>query len=89
MVLVSRKFSLNCLLISISGKSTWIELDEGQQDGKKTSFNFFCFFFVNRLYSFLPSSLLNARLHFHVIHPHPIIQHKVSFSSHFISFFLF
>ena len=24
-VLVSRKFSLNCLLISISGKSTWIE----------------------------------------------------------------
>ena len=37
----------------------------------------------------LPSSLLNARLCFHVIHPHLIIQHKVSFSSHFISFFLF
>ena len=44
-----------------------------------------CFFFVQ----FLPSSLLNARLRFHVIHPHIIIQHKVSFSSHFISFFLF
>ena len=49
------------------------------------SFYFFNFF-VNRLYSFLPSSLLNARLHFHVIHPHLIIQHKVSFSSRFISF---
>ena len=43
-VLVSRKFSLNCLLISISGKSTWIELDEGRQAGKKTSFYFFIFF---------------------------------------------
>ena len=53
------------------------------------SFYFFIFFFVNRLYSFLPSSLLNARLHFHVIHPHLIIQHKVSFSSRFISFFSF
>ena len=80
--------SLNCLVISISGKSTWIELDEGWQAGKKTSFYFFIFF-VNRLYSFLPSSLLNARLRFHVIHPHLIIQHKVSFSSRFISFFLF
>ena len=49
----------------------------------------FLFFFVNRLYSFLPSSLVNARLRFHVIHPHLIIQHKVSFSSRFISFFLF
>ena len=49
----------------------------------------FLIFFVNRLYSFLPSSLLNARLRFHVIHPHIIIQHKVSFSSRFISFFLF
>ena len=59
--------------------------DEEEDD----SFLFFKFFFVNRLYSFLPSSLLNARLCFHVIHPHLIIQHKVSFSSHFISFFLF
>ena len=53
---------------------------------------FFNFFFVNRFGFFctvLPSSLLNARLHFHVIHPHLIIQHKVSFSSRFISFFLF
>ena len=41
MVLVSRKISLNCLLISISGKSTWIELDEGRQDEQKTSFYFF------------------------------------------------
>ena len=39
---------------------------------------------------FLPSSLLNARFHFHLIHPHLIIQCKVSFSSHFIfwGFFL-
>ena len=50
---------------------------------------YFLNFFVNRLYSILPSSLLNARLRFHVIHPHLIIQHKVSFSSRFISFFLF
>ena len=53
----------------------------------------FLFFFVNRfvffLYSVLPSLLLNARLRFHVIHPHFIVQHKVSFSSRFISFFLF
>ena len=34
------------------------------------------------MYSFLPSSLLNARFHFHLIHPHLIIQCKVSFSSH-------
>ena len=46
---------------------------------------FVCFF----LYSVLPSSLLNARFRFHVIHPHLIIQHKVSLSSRFISFFLF
>ena len=43
------------------------------------------FFFVQCL----PSSLLNARLRFHVIHPHLIIQHKVLFSSGFISFFFF
>ena len=50
----------------------------------------FLFFFVNRflkLYSFLPSSLLNARLHFHVIHPHLIIQHR--FRSHLVSFHFF
>ena len=35
------------------------------------------------MYSFLPSSLLNARFHFHLIHPHLIIQCKVSFSSSF------
>ena len=57
-------------------------------------FFIFSFFFVNGFFClfctvFLPSSLLNARLHFHVIHPHLIIQHKVSFSSRFISFFLF
>ena len=63
--------------------------------GRRLKFLFFIFFFVNRfvdcffLYSVLPSSLLNARLCFHVIHPHLIIQHKVSFSSRFISFFLF
>ena len=90
---VVEKFSLNCLLISISGNGTWTELEEGRQDGKKTSFYFFIFFCKKIclffLYSVLPSSLLNARLHFHVIHPHLIIQHKVSFSSYFVSFFLF
>ena len=89
---VVEKFSLNCLLISISGSSTWIELEGGWRDGKKIEV---FIFFVNRfvccffLYSVLPSSLLNARLRFHVIHPHLIIQHKVSFSSCFISFFFF
>ena len=43
---VVEKFSLNCLLISISGSSTWIELG-GQRDGKKIEvfilfFLFFC-----------------------------------------------
>ena len=48
-------------------------------------YNFF-FFYVNIFLCtvFLPSSLLNARFHFHLIHPHLIIQCKVSFSSHFI-----
>ena len=91
---VVEQFSLNCPLISISGNGTWIELEGGRRDGKKIEVLIFLFFFVNRfvvffLYSLLPSSLLNARLCFHVIHPHLIIQHKVSFSSHFISFFLF
>ena len=42
------------------------------------------FFYVNSFLCtvFLPSSLLNARFHFHLIHPHLIIQCKVSFSSH-------
>ena len=71
-----------------------IELEGGWWDGKKNEVFIFLFFFVNSfvwffLYSVLPSSLLKARLCFHVIHPHLIIQHKVSFSSRFISFFLF
>ena len=89
---VVEKFSLNCLLISISGNGTWIELEVGQWDRKKIEvFIFFVnkFVFCFFLYSVLPSSLLNARLHFHVIHPHLIIQHKVLFSSRFISFFFF
>ena len=88
---VVEKFSLNCLLISISGNGTWIELEGGRWDGKKNEVFIFCFFckFFFFLYSVLPSALLNARLRFHVIHPHLIIQHKVSFTSHFISFFLF
>ena len=94
MVLVSRKFSLNCLLISISGNVTWTRSKEDRWDGKKIEVFIFLFFFINRFdccffYSVLPSSLSNARLRFHVIHPHLIIQHKVSFSSRFISFFLF
>ena len=40
---VVEKFSLNCLLIPISGKSTWTEQEEGGWDGK-TSFYFFIFF---------------------------------------------
>ena len=43
---VVEKFSLNCLLIYISGNSTWTELEEGWRDGKKTSF-YFLIFFVN------------------------------------------
>ena len=63
--------------------------ESDEEEEEMISFFIFLIFFVNRLYSFLPSSLLNARLRFHVIHPHIIIQHKVLFSSHFISFFLF
>ena len=44
---VVEKFSLNCLLISISGNSTWIELEGGRQDGKKNEVFIFLFFFVN------------------------------------------
>ena len=43
-VLVNRKFSLNCLLISISGNVTWTRSEEDRQDGKKTSFYLFIFF---------------------------------------------
>ena len=32
---VVEKFSLNCLLICISGNGTWIELEGGWRDGKK------------------------------------------------------
>ena len=42
---VVEKFSLNCLLISIPGNGTWIELEGGQQDGKKNEvfiLYFFC-----------------------------------------------
>ena len=64
--------------------------------GRRLKFLFIYFFFVNRFdccfffYSVLPSSLLNAKLHFHVIHPHLIIQHKVFalISFHFIFSFL-
>ena len=62
--------------------------------GRRLKFLFFYFFFVNRFVDcfffvqFLPSSLLNARLCFHVIHPHIIIQHKVLFSFHFTFSFL-
>ena len=38
---VVEKFSLNCLLISISGNSTWIELEGGRRDGKKNKVAFF------------------------------------------------
>ena len=61
---------------------------KGGRLGRTLVFSFL-FFLVNRLYSFLPSSLLNARLRFHVIHPHLIIQHKVLFSSHFNFIFSF
>ena len=41
---VVETFSLNFLLISISGNGTWTELEGGQQDGKKTNFYSFNFF---------------------------------------------
>ena len=42
---VVEKFPLNCLLISVSGNGTWIELEGGQQDRKKNEvFIFFIFF---------------------------------------------
>ena len=72
--------------ISISERDTGIERREVEGVGELKVF-IHLFFFVNSfLYSFLPSSLLNARFHFHLIHPHLIIQCKASFSSHFISF---
>ena len=60
--------------------------------GRRLKFLFLYFFFVNRFVDcffvqFLPSSLLTARLCFHVIHPHIIIQHKVR--SHLVSFHFF
>ena len=40
-------------------------------------------FFVNIFCKvFTPLSLFNSRLHYHVIHPHLIIQFKVLFSYH-------
>ena len=48
MVLVSRKFSLNCLLISISWNITWTRSEEDRWDGKKIEVFIFLFFFVNR-----------------------------------------
>ena len=38
---VVEKFSLNCLLISIPGNGTWIELEGGRWDGKKILFFYF------------------------------------------------
>ena len=48
---VVEKISLNCLLISISGSGTWIELG-GPWDGKKIEVFIFKFFFVNRFVFF-------------------------------------
>ena len=41
---VVEKFSLNCLLISISGNGTWIEIEGGCQDGKKIEVFIYFFF---------------------------------------------
>ena len=41
---VVEKFSLDCLLISISGNGTWIELEGGWRDGKKNEVFIFLFF---------------------------------------------
>ena len=49
---VVEKFSLNCLLISISGNGTWIELEGGWWDGKKNEVFIFKFFFVNSFVCF-------------------------------------
>ena len=49
---VVEKFSLNCLLISISGNGTWIELEGGWRDGKKNEVFIFFFFFINSFVCF-------------------------------------
>ena len=69
---VVEKFSLNCLLISISGNSTWIELEGGWQDGKKNEVFIFLFLFVN---SFVCLFFVQC---FTII----IIKCKASFSCH-------
>ena len=71
--------------ISISERDVGTERQEVEWGGKVKGF--YLFICKQFLYSFLPSSLLNARFHFHLIHPYLIIQCKTSFSSHFISFF--
>ena len=65
---VVEKFSLNCLLISISGNSTWIELE----GGKKNEVFIFLFLFVN---SFVCCCFVQC---FTII----IIKCKASFSCH-------
>ena len=73
----------------ISGKSTWIEWDEGWQDGKKTSFYFFIFF-VNRLYSFFTIIIIKCKASFscHSSSSHYSTQGFVLISFHFIFSFL-
>ena len=72
---VVENFSLNCLLISISGNGTWKELEGGRWDGKKIEVFIFLFCFVNRfiLFFFVQS--------FTII----IIKCKASFSCHLSS----
>ena len=73
---VVEKFSLNCLLISISGKSTWTELDKGRRDGNKTSFfNFFLIFYF--FMSFILISLFNTRFHSHLVSFHFFFFKKI------------
>ena len=90
---VVEKFSLNCLLISISGKGTWIELEGGQQDGKKNEVFIFLFFFVNSFFFFVQCFTIiiikcKATFCCHSSSSHYSTQGFVLISFHFIFSFL-
>ena len=85
---VVEKFSLNCLLISISGKSTWTEREEGGRDGK-TCF-YFLIFFVNKFVQCFTIIIIKCKALFscHSSSSHYSTQGFVLILFHFIFSFL-